>query len=211
MNGSEDRLKAMIETSLLKKRYLLGIRREEYEAMHHRENGVEIRTVDGDELDSPEMRELLSTEYSWNDPLRWARHEAVDLLVAFDGDTPMGYYLVLAPRDEVVWHDELPVPPTYGLAFKGYVADEFRRMGVYRALQRASHDHLFYRRGVECVLTIVESRNVASLQANETFGLRRLQENYLLKFMGRNALSIYRSEDGLEAYWVWNKDRLRTL
>ena len=66
--------------------------------MDHRENGVGIRTVDGDELDPPETRELLSTEDSWNDPLRRARHEAVDLLVAFDGDTPMGYRLTLAPE-----------------------------------------------------------------------------------------------------------------
>ena len=137
MHGGRERLRAWAESSVIKKRHLFGIHREEYLAMGHRENGVDVRQVGGEELDSPEMRELLRTEYAWNDPLRWARHREVDLLVAFEDRAPIGYYMTLAPEDGVIWHDELPVPPSCGLVFKGFVEEEHRGKGVYRALQRA--------------------------------------------------------------------------
>ena len=215
MNGSAaDRrgITDLLDSTLLKKRYLFGISRDEYEEMGHRENGVRTRVIDDLDLGSPDIQKLLRTDHHWNDPMRWARDGVVDVLVAFDEeDVPIGYYMTLVPEEETVWHDELPVTPGSALVFKGFVSSEHRRKGVYKALQRAAHDHLFFVREVDQVLTIVESSNFASLNANNGFGLRTMKCNYLLKFLNRNAMSIYRSEDGLEMYWVWDKEKLRTI
>ena len=119
----------------------------------------------------------------------WSKHSDMVLVLAvLDGDI-VGYGWLLIP-DTVLWHDKILVYPDEALLFDAYVKPNYRRQGVYGQLHAT-------RRSIgldnaERVITVVESRNNASLSANISFGMKKLSTNYLVKFFGINFLSIER-------------------
>lgn len=108
--------------------------------------------------------------------------------------SPAGFYWSVVADSEPVWHDSFKLQVGNALVFNAYVAESHRRRGVYRLLQGAAHNHLFVNTGCEAVITIVENQNTASIQANREFGLQPTADNYLLKILSVNVLSVVKND-----------------
>ena len=121
----------------------------------------------------------------------------IDLFAAFERNSgqPVGYYWSLISHQKEYWHDSFKIPVNTALVFNAYVADHARRKGVYTSLINETHHYLLVEKNCEAVFTIVESRNLASLNANLTAHLVKFKRNYLIKFFGKNIFSIYENGD----------------
>ena len=166
----------------------------------------------GRELPAPQRRSLAQAIGEE----RLARRLADQDLTAFvavapDGATA-GFVWSLAPRAETAWHDNVPVRPGTALLFHGYVAPEHRRHGLFTWLMTAVQDHCLLRLGRERVLGVVEASNVPSLRTLGNLGYEHVADNYLVKVLGVNVVSVlrWRERRGTEAHFVFMRPRGRS-
>lgn len=129
-------------------------------------------------------------------------HGNVFAVIATKETVAVGFYWgVKGSKNNVVWHDKIPLFEKQGLAFNAYVFPDFRRKGIYRLLQYEVHKHLF-ENGCQEVFTIVEEANAPSIKANVKFGLEICAKNYLLKILGKNIISIIKKPKEVNYYYV---------
>jgi hypothetical protein len=204
-----------IEDLFFKRRTLFGIDLDNYneQAIENAEyivNGYSGR-IDPTQLDRNELRSLYEKIGERRVDNRLKRADCSLFLArekdAKNGDLA-GFYWSVAPEGDVVWHDNFKVESSEALVFNGFVYPKYRRSGVYRLLQSATHNHVFYKKDVDFVYTIVENRNTASMSANKEFGLKKVAVNYLVKFLSINILSIFKSECRVIVHYVINKKNL---
>lgn len=135
------------------------------------------------------------------------RNPSCALFLAREDNTsnsPVGFYWSVIARLEPVWHDNYKLDTNHGLVFNAYVAESYRCQGIYRLLQKASHNHLFKETECKSVITIVENRNTTSMRANRKFGLQAAGSNYLLKLMSLNICSVIKN-DSTKIYFVLSR------
>lgn len=197
----------LLERWLLKKRIILAMQGPSYTRRPTQSPQYTVQRLDA----APDGRQAGDATYRFLDAhvgedrvVSRLNRAGCAAFVATDNLTadPVGFYWAVASAGQGIWHDKLPIAAGSGLAFHGYVAATHRRRGVYTLLQGAVHNHLLVERQCDVVFTIVESANLASLRANERFGLRPVSTNYLVKFLKRNVLSVYRSESGCQVFFV---------
>ena len=94
---------------------------------------------------------------------------------------------------EPLWHDNYLVPLNTALLYGSYVIPEFRGRGFYVNILLYLLNFFKHKKNpeVEMIAAIVERRNVASAKSHSVSGFEIMRKNYLLKFLGRNILSIY--------------------
>ena len=184
-----------IQDLFFKPRTIFRICRDEYEHREVDNEGYVTECFSGDtrvtDLD-PELKQFLVDKVGSKTVVSRIRNEDCSLYVArtVDDGQPAGFYWGVIAASSPVWHDSFRVPTQSGLVFNAYVKEDHRRKGVYRLLQAVSHNHLLSSDDCECVFTIVENRNTASMGANREFGLQAASRNYLLKFLSVNVFSI---------------------
>jgi len=136
-------------------------------------------------------------------------HPHVTLVLGVDPrlKRPAGFRWALHPRDEIVWHDNVPVAPGVAHGFHAFTYPEYRRQGVYKELIRQGNRFLFEHVGCAKVNIVVESTNQASLGANLDAGYAIEATNYLVKVLGRNVLSMFRdhASGAVRAHWVYRR------
>lgn len=184
-----------IQDLFFKPRTIFRICRDEYE---HREIDNEEYVAEYFSGDTPvtdldtELKQFLIDKMGSTTVESRLGNEDCTLYVARTADNrqPAGFYWGVIAATSPVWHDSFRIPRESGLVFNAYVKEDHRRKGVYRLLQTASHNNLFSSDVCECVFTIVENRNTASIEANREFGLQAVSRNYLLKFLSVNVFSI---------------------
>lgn|GEM_PF-1936478 len=136
-------------------------------------------------------------------------HPDVTLVLGVDraSQRPTGFRWVLHPRDEVVWHDNVPVTPGIAYGFNAFTYPEYRRQGLYKELVREGNRYLFEEVGCAKVTIVVEAGNQASLKANQDAGYAVEATNYLVKVLGRNVLSMFRdhASGAVRAHWVYRR------
>lgn len=136
-------------------------------------------------------------------------HPDVTLVLGVDraSQRPTGFRWVLHPRDEVVWHDNVPVTPGIAYGFNAFTYPEYRRQGLYKELVREGNRYLFEEVGCAKVTIVVEAGNQASLKANQDAGYAVEATNYLVKVLGRNVLSAFRdhASGAVRAHWVYRR------
>lgn len=103
-----------------------------------------------------------------------------------DGLNTLGYGFLHAPRQEE-WNDSLPTLPGEARISSTFVYPDFRGRGVRAEIFKAQY---FYAQENNLTLwSVIEERNVSSMRAASKTGYVG-RENYLLKFFGRNVLSV---------------------
>lgn len=113
------------------------------------------------------------------------------LYLATKSETVVGYAWALEGADPPRWHDKVPVSNDELLLFDAFIDPEYRRQGWYSQLHaaRVSGTHK------KTIITVVETTNTPSAEANEMFGLSAEGRNILIKIFGINLLSIIRGRD----------------
>lgn len=121
-------------------------------------------------------------------------NEDVTLVLGVDRQTqaPIGFRWVVHPATGTAWHDNVPIRPGEALGFNAFVYPQYRGRGFYQRLVVEGNRYLMETLGYEKVTIVVEATNEASLAANRAAGLGIEGENYLAKWLGRNAFSIFR-------------------
>jgi len=61
------------------------------------------------------------------------------------------------------------------------------------------------------VITIVEKNNIASNKSNKNFGLEVLGVNYLIKFFGRNIISIFKTNDFIKIWFLYKEKKTKKV
>ena len=118
-------------------------------------------------------------------------------LIVRDADGNLGGFVwSLAPRTEEAWHDSVIVQPGAALLFNGYVFPEHRRKRLFTAMMVAAQDHCLDQ-GSTHVIGVVEASNIASRRTLKGLGYRHVGNNYLVKILGRNVVSVF----------MWTDDR----
>lgn len=137
----------------------------------------------------------------------------VTLFIAVHDGSIAGFVWAVTPTTDTVWHDRVPVRPGVALLFNGYVFEQYRRRGMFTSLMVAVQDHCLAVIGSWLVLGVVEASNLASLRTLASLGYSKVGENYLIKFLGVNILSILRWLDGqrTELHVVLKSDKGRSL
>jgi RimJ/RimL family protein N-acetyltransferase len=130
------------------------------------------------------------------------------LFLAHQDREPVGFYWSVFANQKSKWHDNVKINEDKGLAFNAYIDPEYRRQGIYTLLQAAVHNYLLSNLNLSKVYTVVENRNIASMKANEKFGLKKCKKNYLIKFLSINILSIFKYDGERQIHFVLNKDNL---
>jgi hypothetical protein len=202
-------LETLIENLIFKRKMLVGIRRDEYDDTSELTAGLDYATIDGDY--PPEVRSFLCENMPEWLVDRWEGKDEVFLHVAKDGGVPVGYYWSISAKKEAKWYDQFPIPQGSGLTLDAYIAPTHRRRGLFRSLRKVAIDHLFEVKDASWVYTLVEMSNHAAMKAVFTPCTRELKRQYLVKFLGRNVLSVFRSEEGVEVYWVLDKGGVGAL
>mgnify|MGYP000855844212 FL=1 len=120
-----------------------------------------------------------------------------------------GFVWGLAPERGTAWHDNVPVRAGTALLFHGYVLPEHRRHGLFTALIVAVQDYFVVGLGRARVFGVVESGNIPSLRTLRSLGYQHLGDNFLLKVLGVNVVSVLRWRDppGTEAHLVFMSPR----
>ena len=113
-----------------------------------------------------------------------------------------GYGWIRHATQSPIWFDAFEIPPRSALFFNGYVVESARRRGVYSRLLAAVFGELAARRDCERLFLIVEKSNTPALRNAKRLGLDRAYTNFLVKWLGRNILSIYAGRLGLRAYAI---------
>lgn len=101
--------------------------------------------------------------------------------------------IAINSKYDSLWHDNYSISNNTGLVYGSYVVPEFRGRGFYVNL--LSYSLNYFKSDEELrikeIVAIVESSNYASAKSHNTAGFTIVKKNYLLKFLGRNILSIY--------------------
>lgn len=103
---------------------------------------------------------------------------------------PVSFRWLLHPRRATVFHDKVPVQDGVALGFNEFTYPRFRRQGIYRYLIDVGNAYAVEKVHCSRVFIVVEEKNHASLVANARAGYRITGTNLLVKFLGRNVLSL---------------------
>ena len=192
------------ERLFIKKRLVLSINRESY--VHKTLDNPLYAVMKMNESTSRNCRDFLLRYISEEKLRERLQNPNCTGFIALENttSTPVGFYWSIESRNKVVWHDKFPVPLNCALVFNAYVDIEHRRRRVYSLLLQTIHAYLFSVRDCTRVFTIVEASNIPSLIANTSFGLEVAAINYLVKLLGKNAISVYTDEQGTKVYYVFS-------
>lgn len=102
----------------------------------------------------------------------------------------VAYYWAILGGKNTVWHDNFIIDADTALLCNAFVDIKHRNQGLYKHLIFSAHNYLLTN-SIKKIYTIVEQSNKASLKANKTAGLTVHGENYLIKVLSFNILSIY--------------------
>lgn len=103
-----------------------------------------------------------------------------------------GFVWAVQPHERTVFHDNVPVRPGVALLFHGLVLPDHRRKHLFTRLMVAVQSHCLVELGCNAVLGVVEASNLASLSTLKTLGYRHVGDNYLIKLLGLNVVSVVR-------------------
>jgi len=145
------------------------------------------------DLKDPDLKEILfaiyenkaiSERYSQRSEHFWK------LLLAWYNETPVGAFWILEPSEEV-FYDSVAVSEEQLLFCSVYVNREYRGKGIYNQMHNVAFEYWEENCPEREVITIVEKYNEASNRSNQKYGLKISGKNYLIKFLGKNIISVY--------------------
>lgn len=119
----------------------------------------------------------------------------------------LGYQWAIGGSNERVWHDSLPVEPGEFLIAGQYVGEQHRGRGLNTRMVRYFAGYLRAEFGANRMFCVIEARNKASLASNLKTG-RRTGWNLLVKWLGRNVISIVRQKRRTQVFALWNKQQI---
>jgi hypothetical protein len=121
---------------------------------------------------------------------------------AFYNEKPVGYYWVLIPQNSELIYDSFVIGNNFILFCSAYVNPVYRGKRIYNAMQY--HANILTRRVYPSrkMIIIVEKNNSSSLRSLARSNFLSISgKNYLIKFLGRNILSIYFPKSGKFKIW----------
>jgi GNAT superfamily N-acetyltransferase len=133
-----------------------------------------------------ENREI-AKKYSARDNKIWK------LIIAYYNKEPIGAFWILEPAQSV-FYDSIEINKNQLLFCSVYVKPIYRGKGIYNQMHNKAFEYWEKNCQEKEVITIVEKSNVASNRSNQKYGLEILGRNYLIKFMGKNIVSIYKTK-----------------
>ncbi len=113
--------------------------------------------------------------------------------------------VVINSTKKLLWHDNYPVLHNEGLIYASFVDPVFRGRNFYVILLNYINDYFSERSKVqvETLVAVVEKNNFASKRSHEKCGYVIRENNFLLKFWGRNIFSFYSKP--FRGYFVYKK------
>ena len=115
------------------------------------------------------------------------------LIIAYYNDEPVGAFWILEPN-ESVFYDSIKINKNQLLFCSVYVKTIYRGQKIYNQMHNKAFEYWENNCQEKEIITIVEKNNNASNRSNQKYGLKILGKNYLIKFFGRNVISIYKTE-----------------
>lgn len=112
-------------------------------------------------------------------------------VIAFLDGKPVGCHWILLPRDHKLFYDSFELDNKSALFCGVYVNPNYRGKRIYNSMQCFVYNMWIDEFSYRDVITIVEEKNKSSLKSNLRIGLKIKGVNYLLKFIGRNVISIF--------------------
>lgn len=123
-------------------------------------------------------------------------------IIALLDSKPVGCHWILLPINSKFFYDSFELDNKSALFCGVYVNPNYRGKRVYNSMQFFVYNMWISDFPDRNVITIVEERNKYSLKSNLRIGLKTKGVNYLLKFVGKNILSIYYSPN--HKIRIWN-------
>jgi len=187
------------EQLFFKKRIVFLIHSDAY-SLHPDENELFFSKIfkcgdSKDSLDEETMKMLASIIGTERLETR-LKNSLLTLYTAYERESnlPVGFGWSVMASSKTIWHDKFPISPGTTYVFNAHVLKDHRRRGIYKLLKAVQLNHLFFDQKVATVITLVEESNTASIKSQDLFGFKRISRNYLVKFFGRNVLSIFVGE-----------------
>lgn len=149
-----------------------------------------------------ENREI-AKKYSARDNKIWK------LIIAYYNKEPIGAFWILEPAQSV-FYDSIEINKNQLLFCSVYVKPIYRGKGIYNQMHNKAFEYWEKNCQEKEVITIVEKSNVASNRSNQKYGLEILGRNYLIKFMGKNIVSIYKTKEENKTWFLINKKKVLT-
>lgn len=125
------------------------------------------------------------------------------LFLYWERDVLAGYSFLHTPSHEE-WNDSLPTFPKEARISSQFVYPEFRGKGIIGRLFLAQKIHA--EQTSKTLWSVIENSNYASMKAASKVGFVK-RKNYLIKFFGRNIISVLTSP--LEVYVLYGCRRAR--
>jgi len=187
----------------------------------NKKNKNMLKTIKGNDrvrvefvnLNKEDLKEILFQVYGNKDISEKYSNRNSDfwkLIVAFFNDKPAGAFWILEPNEEVLY-DSFVIYPDQILFCSVFVNPNFRGKSLYNFMHKKAFDYW----KVNCldkeVITIVEKNNIASNKSNKNFGLEVLGVNYLIKFFGRNIISIFKTNDFIKIWFLYKEKKTKKV
>jgi len=130
------------------------------------------------------------------------------LIVAYYDDKAVGAFWILEPPIKV-FYDSIEIDNNQLLFCSVYVNPKYRGQGIYNQMHNKAFEYWWTHCREKEVITIVEENNVASNKSNQKYGLKIKGCNILIKFLGRNIISIYKTQNKTRIWVLFKKEVLR--
>lgn len=184
-----------ITTSFFKRRFVFNININNFENLNFDEKNSNIsfeymsKTNFCKVIDIYESSEdnpmIINLKNRLNYPEIWR------CVIALLDGKPVGCHWILLPLNNNLFYDSFEFDNKSALFCGVYVNPNYRGKRIYNSMQCFVYNMWINDFPYRNVITIVEEKNKSSLKSNLRIGLKVKGANYLLKFFGKNVISIF--------------------
>ncbi|NLM20180.1 MAG: GNAT family N-acetyltransferase [Peptococcaceae bacterium] len=167
-------------------------------------------TVDFYDLKNEELRKTLFQIYEKQEVVEnysQRTEEYWKLIIAYYKEKPIAAFWILEPREKV-FYDSIEIDRNQLLFCSVYVNPEYRGQGIYNQMHNKAFEYWETNCKEREVITVVEKNNLASNKSNQKYGLKIMGKNYLIKFLGKNLVSVYKTKEKTKIWILINEKKV---
>ncbi|QSZ67881.1 hypothetical protein RJ40_10440 [Methanofollis aquaemaris] len=187
-------IEKIVENNFLKKRYVFLTNKEHFPGLRVPKKDESIACKIENTGDEEYIPGLLADIVDDKDVLGSIKKiltnfkNSVLISASYDGETA-GCIVVLIPSEPIIY-DNCKYTPDQVRFAQLYVNSKYRRRGISSHLRYAAFDYWYNHYPDRTVVGIIEGSNDASLQGAQKMNYNFGGVNYLIKFFGKNLMSV---------------------
>ncbi len=194
-----------VEKYIFKKRNIYLISKHDISDLKHIEINPDV-TITYYNLNDENLESILShiyenkklvTKYTKRNERDWK------LIIAYYNNNPAGALWIYEPSEKL-FYDSIEINPNQILLCSVYVNSNYRGHGIHNQMREKALEYWMNNCIDKEVMSVVERGNIASNKNIQRSGVKIKGYNYLIKLLGKNIVSIYKTNDKTNIWFLFN-------